>query len=206
MRSAWIVITGLLLIQCHPHLHVEETKAELEEPRLDRALDRYTQEAFDVGVLLVDALDWSSDLELLDLSQLIVDKAHEIGVDPLMLLAVIDVESRFDPCARSHRGAKGLMQVMPRRILGVQAVQQAYAFQTHLFFEPHWNIAFGADYLGQLLERFACVDAALAAYNTGPTRVSRWLRNSGALLNTRYPRKVKRRWEELRQELQGAAG
>lgn len=153
-------------------------------------LDFYTAEAFDVARVLAFTPIASNDLELLELSQLIVDKSKEIGVDPFLVLAIIQVESTFDPCARSSRGAKGLMQVMPHRILGSSEVRREYAFSQHLFYDPHWNIDFGVNYLGYLLRRFGCLETALTAYNAGPTRVSVWLSEGDTAVATPYSARV----------------
>lgn len=87
------------------------------------------------------------------------------GVDSLLLAAVIQVESSFDPRAVSHRGAVGLMQVLPATA-GLSADDLA---------DPAANIDRGAFYLHRLLERFGGdLELALAAYNAGPTNVRRY--------------------------------
>ena len=87
------------------------------------------------------------------------------GVDSLLLAAVIEVESSFDPRAVSHRGAVGLMQVLPATA-GLSADDLA---------DPTSNIDRGARYLHRLLERFGGdLELALAAYNAGPTNVRRY--------------------------------
>jgi len=82
-----------------------------------------------------------------------------------LLHAVIQVESGYDPKARSHKGAAGLMQLMPEtaKQLGVGDV-----------WDPAANIRGGARYLKQLLQRFDNDFAlAVAAYNAGPEAVSK---------------------------------
>ncbi|CAM2009747.1 lytic transglycosylase domain-containing protein [Acanthopleuribacter pedis] len=140
------------------------------------AMDRYDDLAFRIAPLLAERRLGQDPQALLDLGQLIVEKSVEIDVPPSLLLAMIDVESTFDPCAISVVGAKGLMQVMPARILGNDHVRSRFAFRGHEFYDPHWNIQFGADYLGYLIDRFGDLDVALTAYNQGPTRVAKKLR------------------------------
>jgi len=89
--------------------------------------------------------------------------AQETSLSPQLLHAVIAVESGFDARAVSHKGAMGLMQLMP---------QTAQRFGVHDPFDPSQNIAAGAAYLKSLLERFAGdVQLALAAYNAGEAAV-----------------------------------
>lgn len=155
-------------------------------------LDQYDQRAFNIAALLANRDLSSSGKELLDLAQLILDKSEEAGVPPAIVLAIIDVESTFRTCARSKVGAKGLMQVMPHRILGPNRVREEYAFKGHVFFEPSWNISFGINYLGGLVKRFGNLEHGIAAYNLGPTRLSRMLRD-GDYYGSAYADRVMRR-------------
>lgn len=89
------------------------------------------------------------------------------GLDPKLLHAVIAVESAYRPDARSSApggGAGGLTQLMPQtaRELGVEDR-----------FDPAENVHGGARYLATQLRRFGDVRLALAAYNSGPSRVAR---------------------------------
>jgi soluble lytic murein transglycosylase-like protein len=92
----------------------------------------------------------------------LVDAATRMNVDPELVQAIAWQESRFDPQARSPKGAIGIMQLMPAtaRQLGVNP------------YDPQQNIQGGVAYLRALLTQFnGDVRLALAAYNAGPNAV-----------------------------------
>lgn len=106
----------------------------------------------------------------------VIDRqADNFGVDPWLVAAVIKAESRFDPGAQSHRGAVGLMQIMPST--GIWAAQQmGHPDVGNLnLHDPETNIAIGTWYLAHLLRQFQHEEVALAAYNAGQGRVAQWL-------------------------------
>jgi soluble lytic murein transglycosylase-like protein len=84
----------------------------------------------------------------------------EVMLDPLLLLAVIAVESRFDPFAQSRRGAEGLMQIRTH----VHAERFERFGGRDAAFDPLANIRVGAELLKGLLEREGSTEGALKAY------------------------------------------
>ena len=90
-----------------------------------------------------------------------LEAGRQVGLDPLLILAVMAVESRFNPVAESLVGAKGLMQVIPRHHLdklmehgGEEAV-----------LNPEINIALGARILKEYIRRTGSLEAGLQFYN-----------------------------------------
>ena len=81
-------------------------------------------------------------------------------VDPLLILAVIAVESRFNPIAESEQGAVGLMQIVPRFHMDKVADTGAPTF-----LQPHANIAIGARILKDAIRRGGGEVAGLQLYN-----------------------------------------
>src|SRR5262249_18161462 len=92
--------------------------------------------------------------------------AKEQGVDVALVRAVIQVESGYEPRARSAKGAMGLMQVMPET-----AVQ--FGVRPRSLYDPRTNIEAGSKYLKSLLDRLP-LNLALAAYNAGEASVQRF--------------------------------
>ena len=94
--------------------------------------------------------------------------ALQHGIDPVLVRAVIIVESNFDPRCVSNKGARGIMQLMP---------ETAKRYGVRDIFNVEQNIRGGIRYLADLLEMFPNdVSRALAAYNAGEGAV---LRNGG---------------------------
>lgn len=100
-----------------------------------------------------------------DFAAIIKQESARHGVRPELVRAVVQVESAFDPRARSAKGAMGLMQLMPGTAAELQVDDP---------FDPRQNIRGGVTYLRRLLDRYdGNEELALAAYNAGPGTVSR---------------------------------
>ncbi len=105
-------------------------------------------------------------------------EADEFHVDALLLTALVRQESVFDVEALSPAGARGLAQLLP----GTAALT---ARGLDVTFYPEWitvpdlNLHLGAAHLAELLQRFGRLEAAVAAYNAGPSPVRRWLERDG---------------------------
>ena len=96
--------------------------------------------------------------------EIIMQVAQAHGVDPMLVQALIHVESNYRPTARSHKGAMGLMQLMP-----------ATARQYNVLnpYDPRANIAAGVKHLKTLIDRWG-EELALAAYNAGEAAVKKF--------------------------------
>lgn len=105
---------------------------------------------------------------------------HDNRAREELVLAVIREESRFKPQAESHKGAKGMMQVMDDTAKGVGRQAGVQVDIDLMRKNPDYNIAVGSRYLGDMLARYnGNAMLAAAAYNAGPLRVDEWLARFG---------------------------
>ena len=113
----------------------------------------------------------------------IVREGRRNRLDPVMVAAVIQVESHFNPYAISGAGACGLMQLMAptaQALLPVKSSKELHLRASHLF-NPVLNIELGTAYLAQLMKRFdGDMSMTLIAYNAGPGVARSLVRNSAA--------------------------
>jgi soluble lytic murein transglycosylase-like protein len=89
------------------------------------------------------------------------ETGDEIGVDPLLILAVMAIESRFNPIAESDSGAQGLMQVIPRYHLDKLEGNN----REHTALTPAVNIHLGGRVLKEYIDTTGSVEAGLQKYN-----------------------------------------
>ena len=108
-----------------------------------------------------------------------------------LILAVIRQESEFNVVAKSHKGALGIMQIMPDTARDVSRKTKISYNLGKISRNQQYNIRLGSYYLAMMLERYKkSFPLALAAYNAGHKRVDRWLDINGD------PRKNKIDFEE----------
>jgi soluble lytic murein transglycosylase-like protein len=136
------------------------------------------------------------------LARTLVDESEKARIDPLLVLALIEVESSYDPDALSNRGARGLMQLREPTLRREVARAGLEWDDAH---DPAVNVQAGIRYLRRLLDAFGREEVALMAYNAGPNRILGYIR--GGEIPERfqdYPRKVKEAARRLRRSWDGA--
>ncbi|HWR19198.1 MAG TPA: lytic transglycosylase domain-containing protein [Clostridia bacterium] len=94
---------------------------------------------------------------------IIAAASNAYGLDADLIRAVIQAESSYNKNAVSSAGAEGLMQLMPGTAASLGVTDS---------FDAQQNIFAGTQYLSKQIERFGDIRLALAAYNTGPSRVA----------------------------------
>jgi hypothetical protein len=127
-----------------------------------------------------------------DLDRLVEETAAGYEVDPLLVHAIIHVESGYNQYALSHKGAEGLMQLIPgtARRMGVKNS-----------YDMRQNVEGGVKYLKQMLDRFGGdLRYALAGYNAGPEAVARWKGVPPYAETQSYVYKVGKKYGELRRQ------
>lgn len=105
--------------------------------------------------------------------------AGEYELDPHLVNAVIWVESRFVPDAKSPAGARGLMQLMPATATGLA---KQLGERRPRSYDPAFNVRAGSYYLRRLIDRFdGDLELALASYNAGAGNVNKWVESGAGL-------------------------
>jgi soluble lytic murein transglycosylase len=135
------------------------------------------------------------------IAKTIQEESKKYSLDPMLVLAVIKVESSFRHLAVSPVGARGLMQIRP-------FVANALASEVDLktwngiasLDDPVLNIKIGVFYLNRLKKRFRDMKLALTAYNWGPTRIGYKLAGKRSV-PTKYAIKVLSAYRLYRQNL-----
>jgi len=117
------------------------------------------------------------------ISEVVLDESQKRNLDPLLVLAVIQIESEFQHTAVSAVGARGMMQIMPdtgkyladalRRERGLRPAD----FKPESLDDPLTNIRLGTYYLHDLRKKFQNIGLALVAYNLGPAEVQNRIEN-----------------------------
>ncbi len=145
--------------------------------------------------------DWGGDATLRDrVARAVVEESRAAGFDPLLVMAVIRVESDDDADAVSARGARGLMQLRTPTLRfmaaheGLGVIADGTAIE-----DPAVTVRLGVRYLHRLDHAFGDLGLALVAYNAGPHRVSEILRAGEPLPESlrAYPRQVRRTYLKL---------
>jgi soluble lytic murein transglycosylase len=117
------------------------------------------------------------DFAAWSVADVILSESTKRRLDPLLVLALIRVESDFQHDVVSPSGARGLMQIMPdtgkalAEILRREANLRPVTFKTESLDDPHINIRLGTYYLHDLKKRFQDLTVALSAYNFGPVEI-----------------------------------
>ena len=123
--------------------------------------------------------------------------AHQL--DPLLVLAIIEQESDFNPKARGNHGSMGLMQVRPFVARDIAKRHGIPWTGPRTLLDPAANVSIGACYLGEMFEMYPDPALAIAAYNLGPYRVQR-LVSRGRSARTKYLQSVLERYQVFSSE------
>ncbi len=164
--ALWLTVVAIVMGVVMPSIYEEPKTAlvavkepEIGQPEISAPFQRELLPEKPDQTLPIISLNSAERL----FQPIVLKAANRHKVDPAMVMAIIMVESSYNPKAISKKGAKGLMQLMPTtaRSLGVKDI-----------FNPEHNINAGVRYFKKLLNRFnGDVELALAAYNAGSRKV-----------------------------------
>ncbi|TCS81891.1 lytic transglycosylase domain-containing protein [Pectinatus cerevisiiphilus] len=118
----------------------------------------------------------------------VIDKyARQYNVDNSLVAGIILAESRFSPEAKSHRGAIGLMQIMPETGAWIANNINDQGYNENKLYDPETNIHYGVWYLSFLMKEFGNNEIlTVAAYNAGHGQIEEWSKLYGWRKNGFY--------------------
>ncbi|MEO5817935.1 MAG: transglycosylase SLT domain-containing protein [Gemmatimonadaceae bacterium] len=109
----------------------------------------------------------------------LVEESRRNDLDPALVAGLIRQESSWNPRAVSPATARGLMQLMPSVGASIAASRKYPLWNAALLFDPDVSLELGTAHLASSLRRNTPPERALAAYNAGASRVTRWLARPG---------------------------
>lgn len=145
-----------------------------------------------VGRILEDRAGHLDEDTRLSVAKALVHAESNHGIDAILLIAVIEQESRFRSRAISPKNAFGMMQLRPETAADVAARHEMPYKGDRDLRDPVKNVMIGSTYLAELKEEFQTWELALAAYLNGPTKVRAAL-EQGREVRSRYATRVLRR-------------
>lgn len=183
--------------------------AEMALDELDRVAPKYAQRgrinelsiiARDIRAAIQEANALLPDEEAAGIARAIEEQAKIRSIDPLLLTAMMLVESNGRPNVRGKSGEYGLLQIMPstgRWIAGRLGYED---WQPSDMLDPGLNIEFAAYYLAAVTKDLGGdVWTGVLAYNAGPSGAKKWLKKHGNEVDKHsYVCKVKREYDKLR--------
>ena len=150
------------------------------------------------ATLLERAPGWGIELRQ-HVAEAIAEESERAGLDPMLVLAVIDVESEFQQHATSVVGARGLMQLRPTTLMWVAQREGVKLSRAELEADPALNVRLGVRYLKYLKELFrGRLDFALMAYNCGPNKLAGAIKVKNTEAWHNYVRAVRREYAALK--------
>jgi soluble lytic murein transglycosylase-like protein len=128
----------------------------------------------------------------------IEQESRQHGYDPMLVMAMIQVESACSPSAQGEKGGIGLVQIKPSTARAV-AREAGLPWQgAETLKRPVLNVKLGLLYLAQLEDQFGDLYLAMVAFNKGPARVGNMSRQRAR--GARYVKKIMARYEDLTDE------
>ena len=132
------------------------------------------------------------------LAEAVLTESSRGGLDPLFVLSLVAVESRFRISASSERGAYGLMQLKPSTFAWIAGREPDIADDSAVSEDPVVDVRAAVRYFKWLEHRFHSRDDALMAYNAGPKRLQEYKKGGEIPDSLReYPRRVMKEYQRF---------
>ena len=180
------VIAVMLLFMAAGFGTQETTRPNLESKEISREMRGSEDKADDAAYMqtAAKALELhASQTETTDLKSLLLKYSRDYQVPLPLVMAIMKIESSFDPNAISPAGARGLMQLMPETARHFGLVVNGVVDERT---DPAKNLAAGIGYFRHLLDSFDTPIDAIAAYNMGPGLVRKRLPSNSETLQHVY--------------------
>jgi soluble lytic murein transglycosylase-like protein len=198
-RAVAAVALGGALAFPAPTAELPRSATEQAAPAREEPANAFGPAGARVEAQLLARLPQLEDTLRLALARTILAESQAARIDPLLVLAVIEVESGWDPAALSGRGARGLMQL---REPTLRRELERAGLELEDPHDPVANVLAGVRYLRRLLDAFGRQELALMAYNAGPNRILRYIREGEIPARFHgYPRRVAAELRRLRLSL-----
>lgn len=199
-RPIAFVLVLIYLVQSGLLVYLIRDKYELERQiRYQQNRIHELEQRLQIFKAIDDFQIGFNDEEVRQLTDVIYTESKRYRYDPMFVLAIILTESSFRRGQISHKGARGLMQVVP--FVGEHIAPRAgVTWQgDSTLLDPETNIKLGTLHLFELILKFRDVKKALVAYNMGETRVRKLMRSDKPLPRS-YLNRVLENYRMLKQE------
>jgi soluble lytic murein transglycosylase-like protein len=192
MRSSapfrwWIALLALAALPMRASQPDAVSAAPPQESAPLSKLDRAA--ATEIEAWFAERTTGLTEAEIARVAARMVSESRARGLDPRLVLAVIEVESGGYAFAMSEAGALGLMQLQPFTARALASQLGMRWVGPHTLLEPEANVKLGIAYLDALRSRFGSIESALVAYNWGPTRIADFMAR-GEKLPREYTERV----------------
>ncbi|MBQ3450097.1 MAG: transglycosylase SLT domain-containing protein [Synergistaceae bacterium] len=174
----------------HAYMKLKHPKANAREIYRSVILSKwlglesnYTEAKQIENLMTWNSTHYRSDLEALyprAFKNSVDAASRRYGVENNFVWAIMRQESAFNPNAKSHAGAAGLMQLMPGT---AKDESKRAGLSSYSLYNPNDNIMLGTSHLAWLSRNFAKKEYVMAAYNAGSGNARKWLHNGGERLD-----------------------
>jgi soluble lytic murein transglycosylase-like protein len=194
VRTTLLVCLGLVLAGAVADVWVLERPTVASDRQLkDQPANAMTQPQLEALLVRV-APSLPADIRV-KLAEAVLAESSRAGYDPLFILALVSVESRFRLKVASERGAYGLVQLKPSTFAWISAREPDLGGEDlDVADDPVVDVRLAIRYFRWIERRFRTRDEALMAYNAGPKRIKQYRGRLKDIPDTykEYPRRIKR--------------